>query len=537
MTTIQKLQRLNEDLRTRLSNLKIQKEIVEASLQEKDSVHLKELREKDKVIKMLQEHIATLEDMVDKYKEEQAANGKHIKELNEKIEELRDQRDKLKAMLNKDSTNSSKPPSSNGFKTAKAKSTREKSGKKTGGQPGHHGHTINPFPNPNQIIEKKPQETCSCGGMVHCDDDYASKQVVDIRVSVNVVEERVYNGCCVQCGKKHSGTFSEGLVNPVQYGPNVKALIAYLNGYGNLPLNKTVDIINGISAGALNLSEGTIVNFQRSLAEKIQQPLETIKQQLILCNVLGADETGCRVNGKLNWFQIFSNSQYTLFGLNKKRGDLYANDMDLLELFTGILVHDHFKSYYGYKQMTHAECNAHILRYLNAVIEIMKHPWATEMAGLLRDANKLKKECLAMGKSSLDESELAEIFARYDRILEAGEAQYKAAIEGKKNISNYNDERLLLKRLKEYKEEHLRFLADFAVPFDNNGSEQCARFLKNKIKVIGCFRSEEGAKNYAKIASLISTLKKQGANLYLAIFDIFNGVLPTLDPENPPIKD
>jgi len=159
----------------------------------------------------------------------------------------------------------------------------------------------------------------------------------------------------------------------------------------------------------------------------------------------------------------------------------------------------------------------------------MKHPWATDLAELLRDANKLKKQYLALGRNSMDENELNSISVRYDDILEAGKAQYAAATENKKNISYFNDERLLLTRLGEYKQEHLRFLTNFEVPFDNNGSERGARFFKGKLKVAGCFRSGEGAENYAKIASIISTLKKQGANVYLAINDIFNGILPTFD--------
>ena len=134
---------------------------------------------------------------------------------------------------------------------------------------------------------------------------------------------------------------------------------------------------------------------------------------------------------------------------------------------------------------------------------------------------------------SIDEKELDCISARYDEILETGKAQYAAATENKKNISYFNDERLLLKRLGEYKQEHLRFLTNFDVPFDNNGSERGARFFKGKLKVAGCFRSEEGVRNYAKIASLISTLKKQGANVYISINDIYNGILPSFDFQDP----
>jgi transposase len=504
--TKEMLEKQLKDLRARLSNFSVKKEMSEESLHEKITCLSKKLCDKDDQLKMLQQYIADREKKVDELMVILSIKDKENEKLTNEIAALRDQRDKFKAMLSKDSANSSKPPSTDGFRKAKASSLRQPSGKKPGGQLGHPGHTIEFFQNPTQIIDKKPEAVCSCGGVVQCGDEYLPKQVADIKVMVDVVEERVYSGQCERCGKIHHGEFSEGFVNPVQYGSNVKTLIALLNGYGNVTINKTVEILNGVSGGALHLSLGTVVNFQKSLVEKIQQPLEIIKQRLIHCNVLGADETGCRVNGKLNWIQIFSNSQYTLFGFNKKRGDLYADDLDILDLFTGILVHD---------------------------IEIMKHPWATDLAELFRDANKLKKHYLALGQNSIDENKLARVSARYDEILAAGKAQYTAATENKKNISYFNDERLLLIRLGKYKQEHLRFLMNFDVPFDNNGSERDARFFKGKVKVAGCFRSEDGAKNYAKIASLISTLRKQGANVYVSINDIFNGILPTFDFPQP----
>lgn len=531
--TNEMLQRQIKDLKIRLSNVLAKKELSEELLREKIASLLKEHRDKDDRIKMLQQYIADREKKVDLLTDALSAKDKEIEKLTDEIAALRDQRDKFKAMLGKNSGNSSKPPSTDGFLKAKAKSLRQPSGKKPGGQCGHPGHTLEQFETPTKIIEKKPKTRCSCGGTIHCGDEYTPKQVADIKVELHVVEERVYSGRCEGCGKIHQGEFSQEFVNPVQYGNTIKTLVAILNGYGNVTVNKTVDIIKGISGGALQLSEGTVINFQKNLAEKIQQPLEIIKQRLIQCDVLGADETGCRVNGKLNWIQVFSNSQYTLFGLNKKRGDLYADDMDILDLFTGILVHDHFRSYYSYKLMTHAECNVHILRYLKAVIEIMKHSWATDLAEFLRGANKLKKNYLAMGQCSMDKNKLDSLFARYDEILEAGRAQYAAATENKKNISYFNDERRLLLRLGEYKQEHLRFLTNFDVPFDNNNPERDARFFKGKMKVAGCFRSEEGAKNYVKIASLISTLRKQNTNVYGTITDIFNGILPSFDFEQP----
>ncbi len=525
------LQKQNKDLRVRLSNLAAKKELSEQELKEKSNFLFRKLRDQNGQIKMLQEYIAGREQKIDGLTESIRAQDKKIAELTEEVLTLRNQRDKFKAMLDKNSANSSKPPSTDGFRKAKAQSSRQKSGKKPGGQPGHPGHTAISFPDPTKIVELKPPAICECGGQVNCQPQYTPKQLVDLKIEVEITEERRFDGECAICGKFHRGEFSAGFVNPLQYGSNLKALVTMLNGYGNVPVNKTVEILNGISGSLLNLSEATVINFQKSLTRNLYETVEIIKERLIACNVLGADETGCRINGKLSWMQVFSNSQYTLFGLNNKRGSLDADEMDILTFFTGILVHDHFKAYYGYKVISHAECNVHILRYLQAVIEIMKHPWATDMAKFLREANKLKKNYLSRGINSIDEDELNSIFASYDKILEEGKAQYAEATKNKINIPYYNEERLLLKRLAEYKDEHLRFLTNFEVPFDNNGSERDIRLFKNKTKVSGGFRSEDGARNYAIIASYISTLRKQNLNFYLTTIDAFNGNPPTFDSE------
>jgi len=227
-----------KDFKTRMANLLVKKEMSEQLLNEKITSLSKEVRDKDGQIKMLQQYIAGCEKKIDELQQALSVKDKEIEKLTDENAALRDQRDKFKAILKKDSTTSSKPPSTDGFRKAKAKSLREPSGKKPGGQLGHPGHTVEFFPNPTQIIDKKPEAVCSCGGVVQCGDQYIPKQVVDIRIIVDVVEERVYSGRCERCGKIHYGEFSEGFVNPVQYGSNVKTLIAFLNGYGNVTINK-----------------------------------------------------------------------------------------------------------------------------------------------------------------------------------------------------------------------------------------------------------------------------------------------------------
>jgi transposase len=246
---------------------------------------------------------------------------------------------------------------------------------------------------------------------------------------------------------------------------------------------------------------------------------------LIAGEVLHCDETGCRVNGKLNWLQIFASGEFTLYSHNKKRGDLGFEGADLLSIYTGILVHDHLKSYYGYDAISHAECNDHIKRYLKTVEDILKHSWAATMAAFLSALNKRKKSLLACG-AYFSREEIDAAFTEYANILDAGDSEYLAAIEGKTHIKHFNYEKCLLRRLREFTKEHLRFVTDAAVPFGNNCAEQSAKEAKRKQKVSGGYRSDSGTKHLARNLSVFVTLRKQKRSVFAEIKNAFNGSPP-----------
>ena len=519
MTKLQ-LEKQNQDLRIRIENAAAKYEFERIGLQEELNKQQSELRGKDAVIAMLQREIAALT----------AQNTA----LREELEQARDLADRYRAICAKDSTTSSKPPTTDGYKKKpRIFGTRKKSGKKPGGQPGHTGHTLKLFDNPTKIIEQRPPEQCACGGGIECGDRYTAKQQVDVLVVPVITEERVYTGYCAQCGRKHCGEFSQGYVNPVQYGAGVKAMVASLNAYANVTNNKTAEFFKSVTGGLISLSDGTVVNILHELSMELDETVAAIRAGLIAGKVLYADETGCRVNGSLGWMQIFCNEAYTLFGRNEKRGGLCVENDEILLFFIGVLVHDHFRSYYNYEHITHAECNAHILRYLEAVIKIQQHTWAQEMASFLRTTLHRKKELLAAGYSSFSSEDVKNIRSHYDQILAAGQAEYDAAVKDMKNITYYNDERCLLARLKEYADQHLLFVMDFDVPFDNNCAEQGARFLKSKKNSAGCFRSDKGAEDYARVASLIATLRKQNLNVYGTLRDLFSGIAPAFVRTSP----
>jgi transposase len=518
----------NKDLRVRLQNQAGKFELKANQYEEE----IKALKKENGTIKMLQGYIAECEAEIDALKKENTG----LKEENIKLAEINEKQgyviDQLKARAGKDSSTSDKPPSTNVFVKVKPCSLREKSGQKVGGQPGHVGHGPKLSDVPTVIIEKKP---CTCGNCgrsvdVKADMGYARRQVVDFDIVLNITEERVFSGTCPSCGKIETAVFSEAFKGPVQYGVNMKSFITLLNSYGCVPDSKTAEIINSISEGVINMSTGTVVNIRRDLSEKLTGIINFIREELILAKVLCGDESGLRVNGKLKWGQVFCDSNFALYSLNSKRGDIDGG-IGILAYFTGILVHDHFMSYYKYKTMTHAECNQHILRYLKGLVEIFKHAWFSEMSDLLKTMCHEKNELIRAGKPEMSAEDIDAFSKKYDEILERGWLQYQAATQGNDKKEKYhNPERCLLTRLGEYKYEHLLFLENFSVPFSNNNSEQGIRVLKTKTKVSGCFRHDEGADWYLRIMSLITSLRKQKLPVFDGIRLSFLGQSPFFQP-------
>jgi hypothetical protein len=188
-------------------------------------------------------------------------------------------------------------------------------------------------------------------------------------------------------------------------------------------------------------------------------------------------------------------------------------------VYSGVLVHDHLKGLYSFP-CGHAECNAHILRYLKAAAETNKCAWAVAMIALLVDANNTVKDHKAKNIPALGSALLVEYHARYDEILEQGRLEFFQ----KERKDNNSDDMKLLRRLKEYKDEHLRFLSDFHVPFDNNLAERDLRMIKSKTKVSGCFRGDEGGTVFANIKSYTSTLRKNSMNIFNGLKAAFLGV-------------
>jgi transposase len=452
-------------------------------------------------------HKTTIEEIKSEQRAETGKLKDVIRRQAEEIERLKKENESLKGIVEKNSGNSSKPPSSDGFK--KIINSREKTGRKAGGQAGHIGTPPKFYENPTKIIEIKAKK-CGCGGNIeYMGETYAKKQYVDIEIKTNVVEYREYTGTCSCCGCAVSNR--SPLKDSVTYGNNLKSLINMLSVEGNVSINRIRQMLSEISGGLLNLSEGTICKWQRDLSKLLAPSIQTIKEKLLCSPVLHKDETGVWVDKKLNWFHVLSNKEYTLYCSEPRRGKDADIEAGVLPAYKGVLVHDNLKSLYHF-DCTHAECNAHILRYLRGAVESKNRRWAKDMIEFLLYAKKIAEN------NAVQSSDIPDFHRMYDDILELGQAEFL-----RDDKPDYHaDDWKLLRRLKEYKEQHLLFLSDRNVPFDNNQAERDLRMIKAKTKISGCFRSADGDGVFAALKSYTSTLRKNGRNIFHALISAWN---------------
>ena len=452
-----------------------------------------------------------------------AAHKEENTRLEAKIISLEAENALLKARINKDSSNSGKPPSSDGFK--KPQNSREKSGRKPGGQPGHKGDPPTLCETPDKVININ-QEQCGCGGQIQYISDFERRQHIDLQIHAHVTEYQSGEGQCPCCGKHFPKQFPEKLPGIINIGDKAKATIALLLNEGAVSVNRVQQILRELTGNRLVLSEASLLRYQQELSEKLQPELDSISADLLQAEILHKDESGARINGLSHWLHVTSTPQSTLYHIHAKRGSEADKEVGILPAYQGILVHDHLKTLYDFL-CKHAECNAHILRYLKGIIENDAEyaPFAEPLRDLFREMNDRRKALIAEGETAFHPEELEAFYRRYDDILTQWNALTKQKeAQRKKRKHKYKAEAENLgKRLAEYKDQHLLFLIDFRVPFDNNQAERDIRPVKTKLKVSGGFRSQDGAVAYARVRSFISTLRKRGLNIFNGLLSVFGG--------------
>lgn len=420
----------------------------------------------------------------------------------------------LSGRLNLNSSNSSKPPSSDPNRVRRKRLTKGKK-RKPGGQKGHKGSRLEPVENPTTIeeltIDRRtlPPGNWESGGV-------DKRQVFDIEVSFNVIEyqaEILIN----EHGETYVAEFPEGVTEPAQYGVGVKATSVYLSQYQLLPQARVQDTLQ-IQYG-LSITKGSVNNFNILAANILREWdfEDWLRHQLLSSQVLHADETGTNINSVRHWIHCLSNEYLTYFHVDLKRGQDAMDRMGVLDKFAGQLVHDHWKPYFAYL-CTHVLCNAHHLRELERAFEQDNQKWAEKMKTLLSEINSEVKKY----GGKLSDKKILSYQKQYRRILGVANRECPENLKQRAQSKSRN----LLDRLIAFEEETLRFMVDEQTPFTNNQGERDLRMNKVHQKISGCFRTERGAKDFCLIRSYLSTCRKQGVHPMEALRLLFAGEKP-----------
>ena len=510
----------NKDLRQRLENYKIKAESKENAMKEDIAALSRALSDEKKSTAMLQQEIASLTNIIDGLRKERDEYKKECEKGNEEIK-------RLKSIINKDSGNSSKPPSTDGFR--KIVNLREKSQRPSGGQKGHPGHCLKLPDNIDELVKKGAAEI-NVVDHTNGSSEYISRWVLDINVKVIVTEHRFAN----------KEDLPNGMENKVTYGDKIKAITVLLSNEGIVAEERLASFFSEMTQGALKPSVATIESFLGQFAKKLPGELKSIEGDLLNGKVISTDDTPLRctqkpvygkpgeapvlITAKNTTFDVtlrnYSNERSTIYTVNPQKNSEGIDRDGILPKFGGTLSHDHESKFYNYGTR-HGTCGDHLMRDLKGMHVLQNVAWASRMRSFMKEMNDRKKRDLQNNINSCNKKAFDDYCKQYDGLLADGQEALNALM---KNELGWDELRKMLNRLRDYKDSYLLFMKDYDVPFTNGLSERDLRPAKTRQKVSGCFRSWNGVVVYAQIRSFISTAKKRRINLFEAISSIIKGI-------------
>jgi transposase len=433
----------------------------------------------------------------------------------------------LERRLGRDSSNSSKPPSSDGLRKparAERRAAERAEGRRPGKQPGTPGAHLAQVAEPDEVVWHAPGR---CGG---CGADLTDAPVVGVQarqvfdlppLRLLASEHRAERRRC-GCGTATAAAFPDHVRAAACYGPGVRALVCYLCVHQHLPVDRAAQLLGDVLGAPL--ATGTLAAVVAEGAAGLVGFVEAVRAQLAGAPVAHFDETGARVAGRLHWVHSASTSLLTLLSVHAKRGKVAMDQAGVLPGFGGVAVHDGWSPYWRY-DVTHALCGAHLLRELEAITEEPGQGWAAGMAELLVDVKLAGDRARAAGLPRVDDTARARLHARYERLLADGQAANPPppATDRRGGRTRRSPAARLLARLDAHREEVLRSLDDTRVPFDNNQGERDLRMVKLQQKISGCWRTPAGAEAFLALRSYVATARKHEMNPLAVLGQLFEG--------------
>jgi transposase len=430
--------------------------------------------------------------------------------LNKKVSSLEKENLNLKEKViflenklqKKNSTNSSIPPSKDENRVKSNQSLRKKTGKTTGGQKGSKGTTLKMHDHVDTIVDHKLDYCTSCGEeLVGVQEFQGRRQVVDIPpIKPIVTEHRIYSTVC-QCGKEHSSSYPKEAAAPISYGSSVEAAIGYLSVGQYMPMKRIAELFEQMFN--IKLSQGTISNKLASLTSRCKPFYELIRDKVEQSKVIGADETGCVVNGKKWWMWAWQSTTLTYIAASESRGYQSIENHFPHGLPNTILVSDCWAAQLKTPSLQKQICLAHIQRELKYFIQSNKSAWSKKFLKLIYRGLELKK--------NIKKNTITDYLEQIEKVKQDCAKLLAITIKAPPKLQS------LKKRQTKHSQSLWVFLDHLDVPPDNNGAERAIRNVKVKQKVSGQFRSEKGAYQFAVMRSIYDTIRKNNGKAFDAL--------------------
>lgn len=471
-------------------------------LEKSDSEKTEEIGRLNRVICQKDKEIHNLKVELASSKSDLADAKTRIKELEGEEPAEEDESSSSSEKPEKNSSNSSVPPSQESIaarELRRTKSLRKPSGKPSGGQPGHKGSTLQSVSTPDRIVKHEPAYCKCCGRPL---DGIESRkirktQIVDIKFVVETTEEQYYEKVC-QCGCVNN---CDAPNCRIKYGDNIRALVSYLNVVQCIPFKRIAELISDLCGQ--RISEGTVQNILKGNSAKSDKTYDEIRKRIECAPVVGADETGAAVGKQLHWNWIFQTDALTYVYQLKSRGQEAVDSKFPNGLPHSTLVTDRKQTYFKMNVKDHQVCLAHLLRNAEYLNELdAKQDWSRRFIHLLAHAIGLRRN------ETITQRKIKVLKTKMKNLL--GES-----------LSHLDDEFERFKKgILKVKDYLFTFLSNPLVPYDNNASERGVRKIKVKQKVSGCFRTDSGADDFAKLHSIVETAMKNGNSKFNAILAV-----------------
>jgi len=465
--------------------------------------------------------------------------------LEVRVVELEAENGELRRRLGMNSGNSSKPPSTDGpfgkpaggRDKAPPVSLRGKSGRKPGGQPGRKGSTLEQVAEPDRRVVHRPSVCGGCGSDL---DDLAPvagepvrRQVFDLPlIAVEVTEHELYAVKC-DCGHLTRAGEPAGVAGPVNIGEGLAAVAVYLSVAQMIPVERITQVIESLYG--IKVSAGWVSLVLARAEKAVAEPNEAIKKKIIASPAAFFDESVTKVGGGQAWFHAASTASLTAYHVDEcGRGLEAIKAFGILLAFAGVAVHDAYAAYYSASlngpgglgtgnEYTHALCIAHLQRELRGIAGhdtvAAEDGWATQADELIENLFRWRRAWSEQGRQRLPGFKSAKVNREWDLLI----ARALAAHPENPGRGGQSHARRVALRMRQRRDDYLRWTTDFTIPATNNTAEQSVRMIKTKTKVSGGFRTLPGLAQFLAIRGYIDTSRKHHRHIITDLRNALTG--------------